>query len=90
VLCASLPNAGCSPWSTAVGARQAERTLRAAEQAHADERAVYELTLSKLYLAKAREEAGEAHYAVAQRFLQRSEQNARKALWRAENDGATR
>jgi hypothetical protein len=81
---------GCSPWSAAVGARDAERALRAAEQAQAGQYAVYELTLSKLYLAKAREEAAEAHYALALRLLRQSEQNSHKALRRAETHGVPR
>ena len=87
-LAALLPSMGCSPWATAVGAQRAERWVRAAEQAQAEQSAVYELTLSRLYLSKAREEAGEAHYAFARRLLERAEQNARKAVALAESRGA--
>lgn len=65
--------------------RDAETSVREAEQARAGTRATYELTLAKLYLDKAREEAAEAQYAVARRYLERSEQNARRALVRAES-----
>lgn len=82
-----LPSMGCSPWAAAVRTQRAERWVRAAEQAKADEAAVYELTLSRLYLSKAREEAGEAHYAFALRLLERAEQNARKAVALAERRG---
>lgn len=74
----------CSPWAAARGARDAERSVRAAEQAGADSHASYELTLSKLYLAKAREEAGEAHYAIARTWLKHARKNAQKALALAE------
>ena len=85
-----LPSMGCSPWATAVRAQRAERWVRAAEQAKAEQTAIYELTLSRLYLSKAREEAGEAHYAFARRLLERAEQNARMAVKLAESRGAPR
>ena len=75
---------GCSPWAAARGARDAERAVQAAEQARADEHAPYELTLAKLYLSKAREEAAEAHYAAALKWIAQSNHHARGALARAE------
>jgi len=86
VLCSSLALAcaACSPWSAAVGARDAQLALQEAERARAGELALYELTLARLYLEKAREEASEAHYALALRLLQRSEESAHAALTRAE------
>jgi hypothetical protein len=40
------------------------------------DKAPYELWLSRLYLAKAREEAGQAHYALARELLGTAQQNA--------------
>jgi hypothetical protein len=86
LLCSTLALAcaACSPWSAAVGARDAQLALQEAERARAGEHAVYEYALAKLYLEKAREEAAEAHYAVALQLLQRSRDNAHAALLRAE------
>lgn len=66
----------CSPASYALQARSAEQALRAAEQTAAELTAPYELVSARLYLEKAREEAGQAHYAVARRLLASAEQNA--------------
>lgn len=69
--------AACSPASYAIRQRAAERSLAAAETTQAvSEKAPYELWLSRLYLAKAREEAGQAHYALARELLATSQQNA--------------
>jgi hypothetical protein len=69
--------AACSPASYAVEARSAERALAAAEVTPAAiEKAPYELWLARLYLAKAREESSEAHYAVARELLASARQNA--------------
>ena len=87
VLAAAFALAGCSPWAAARGARDAERAVHAAEQARADEHAPYELTLAKLYLSKAREEAAEAHYAAALKWIAQSSHHARGALVRAERGG---
>lgn len=69
--------AACSPASYAVRQRAAERALAGAESTEAvSEKAPYELWLSRLYLTKAREEAGQAHYALARELLATSHQNA--------------
>ena len=90
VFAAAITCAGCSPWAAARGARDAERAVHAAEQARADEHAPYELTLAKLYLSKAREEAAEAHYAAALKWIAQSNHHARGALVRAERGGVVR
>lgn len=79
-----LAATACSPWSAAVEARVAQHALRVAEQTGARELAAYEYTLARLYLDKAREEAGEAHYAFALKLLQRSQRSAHKARTVAE------
>jgi hypothetical protein len=69
--------AACSPASYAVRQRAAERALIAAEGADAVvDKAPYELWLARLYLVKAREEAGQAHYALARQLLATAQQNA--------------
>jgi hypothetical protein len=69
--------AACSPASYAVEARSAERALAAAEVTPAaSDKAPYELWLARLYLAKAREESSQAHYAVARELLVSARHNA--------------
>jgi hypothetical protein len=59
--------------------REASRALAQAEQAEARTHALYELTTSRLYLAKAREAASEAHYALALDLAERSTESSQRA-----------
>jgi hypothetical protein len=69
--------AACSPASYAVRQRSAERALAAAEVTDGvSDKAPYELWRARLYLTKAREEAGQAHYALARELLATAQQNA--------------
>jgi len=90
-LCGAALLMGCSPIAYAQRARSAERAVAAAEQAEAAKLAPYELTLAKVYLEKAREESGEAHYALSLTLLGRAEQDANRArlLAGARATGAT-
>lgn len=74
---ALLPS--CSPSLFALRERRAGQALTSAEADRASERAPYELTLSRLYLAKARELASEAHYALALTLAERSTESALRA-----------
>lgn len=76
---------GCGSASYALRARSAEHALQDVEQA-ALSKAPYELTLARLYLDKAREEASEAHYALALDLATRAEQNANRARVLAATD----
>jgi hypothetical protein len=75
---------GCSPITYARRAAVTERAVRAAEHAEAVRLAPYELTLAKVYLDKAREESGQAHYALSLDLLRRAEQSAKRARVLAE------
>jgi hypothetical protein len=70
---------GCSPSQFVVREHEATRALHEAEAVQARTLARYELTLSRLYLAKAREAASEAHYALALDLAARSTDRARAA-----------
>jgi hypothetical protein len=84
---------GCGPSLFALREHEASRALAQAEQVPSRSLARYELTLSRLYLAKAREAAGEAHYRLALDLAARSTGNARRArtlaLARATPSGVT-
>ena len=56
---------GCGPLTATSVIDDAESALVRARAADADRFAPYEATLADLYLAKAREEQGHAHYADA-------------------------
>lgn len=75
----SLVCQGCTSTTFLVRSRAAERALAEAEVAQSARHASYELILARLYLEKAREEAGEAHYASALDLADRAAQSARRA-----------
>lgn len=75
-LCLGLACPGCSPTSVALQMRKAEQALAAADDTLAKNHARYELILARLYLEKAREEAGQAHYAWVEQLLASSEHHA--------------
>jgi hypothetical protein len=76
LLALSVGTAACSPATYARRARAVEQALGAATETSAETSAPYELVSARLYLEKAREEAGQAHYAMARQLLAVAEQNA--------------
>ncbi|HEX5657280.1 MAG TPA: hypothetical protein VFX59_08795 [Polyangiales bacterium] len=70
---------GCSPSQFVLREHQARRALERAEHTEARTLARYELTQSRLFLAKAREAAGEAHYRRALELAERSTESSRRA-----------
>lgn len=78
-LLALLPLAtGCAA-KTTVGLMQAESVVLSAESAGADERAVYEMTLARAYLAKAQEEWADSQYEAADALTARAVEHAERA-----------
>ena len=65
----------------------AERNLHAAARMGAEERAVYEYTLAKEYLWKAKEEVNASDYGSAEQLCKKSIEYAALALERADDKG---
>ncbi|MCB9780484.1 MAG: DUF4398 domain-containing protein [Alphaproteobacteria bacterium] len=78
-LLALLPLAtGCAAKTTS-GLMQAESVVLAAEDAGADQRAVYEMTLARAYLAKAQEEWADSQYEDADLLAAQAVEHAERA-----------
>jgi hypothetical protein len=70
--------AGCSAIVATVECREAERAVAHAIAAKPE--GIYQLTLARAYLEKAREEASEAHYGSAARLAQAAKAKAKAAI----------
>jgi hypothetical protein len=70
---------GCAPAQFVLREREASNALAQVEHTQARSLARYELTLSRLYLAKARELASGAHYKLALELAERSTESSRRA-----------
>jgi hypothetical protein len=71
--------AGCGPVQSTAYLLDAEVQLEAAQTAGADKYAPYEYTGAKLYITKAREEAGYSQYQVAVDFAKKASELATSA-----------
>jgi hypothetical protein len=71
-------SAGCSAGMASMACRRADRALQDASVSVAAAQ-VYELTLARAYLDKAREEASEAHYGVAIELADASQRASQRA-----------
>ena len=85
-------SAGCSASMASVACRRADRALQDASPSAAAAH-VYELTLARAYLDKAREEASEAHYGAAIELADASQRASQRASGssdrlRASSDGS--
>lgn len=72
--------AGCGAIRSTVGIVEAEKALRAAEEAGARETAPYATTLADQLLDKAREEQGYAEYSTSFELAREAEAKANEAL----------
>ena len=72
--------AGCGAIRSTVGIVEAEKALRAAEEAGARETAPYATTLANQLLDKAREEQGYAEYSTSFELAREAEAKANEAL----------
>lgn len=79
VVLGSASASGCSAGQFVLRERAASRALAAAEQTDARRLARYELVQARLYLAKAHEAAGEAHYQLALDWAGRSTESSVRA-----------
>ena len=75
--------AGCGPVKSTAYLLDAEVQLEAARTAGADKYAPYEYTGAKLYITKAREEAGYSQYQVAVDFAKKASDLATSAKEKA-------
>ncbi len=75
--------AGCGPIEATAVINDAEVALSGARTARAYDHAPYEYTTAELYLEKAREERGYAHYGRAIKYGRKSAQSAREAQARS-------
>ncbi len=83
VLALALPLLGCGPIGSAVVISDAEQAVAQAHAADGDKLAIYETTSADLYLQKAREESGRAHYDAASEFAKKSAELAESASQKA-------
>ena len=74
---------GCAAGRASYFLVDATRAYKDAVDAGAVERAPYEITLAKEYLAKAREEDGYSDYGAAERLSKRSIEASQRAVVRA-------
>jgi hypothetical protein len=70
---------GCGPIEAMAVINDAEVALSGARAARGYDFAPYEYTTAELYLEKAREERGFAHFGVAIRYARKAAQSAREA-----------
>lgn len=70
---------GCSAITATIECREAERALKHAPSLANDPANLYQLTLARAYLDKAREEAAEAHYGEARLLAQAAKGATRRA-----------
>lgn len=91
VLSCALLSGGCSAISATLACRQAERAVRQGAVATPDgtPRGVYQLTLARAYLEKAREEAAEAHYGSASKLAEAARLASARASSQASAQGRT-
>lgn len=85
--CLLAASSACSAiWAT-LECRRAERELARTPSVASDAANVYQLTLARAYLDKAREEAAEAHYGTARdlaRAAKQATESARRSKGRSE------
>jgi hypothetical protein len=77
----------CSAIAATVECREAERAVTQAVAA--DPAGIYQLTLARAYVEKAREEASEAHYGSATRLAQAAKAASARASASASTQGAS-
>jgi len=79
IFLAALPLAGCGAARSVYYLWDAQKDLKVAQDAEASEKAVYEYTLAREYLMKAREEAGYTDYSAAEKLARKSSDWSAKA-----------
>ena len=84
IFLATLPLTGCGAARSVYYLWDAQKDLLNAQEAQAPEKAVYEYTLAREYLMKAREEAGYSDYAASESLAQKSSDWSSKAAEVAE------
>lgn len=82
-----LAASGCTAVKAGYAIQDAQRSLRTAVDAHADQRAIYEMTLAEQYLIKAREEDGYSDFGAADKLARKAKEAAANAVKIAEEGG---
>ncbi len=83
ILAIALLQTACGPIRSTTGVVDARTAIRAAEEVNADSVALYEMTLAREYLSKAREEMGYNDYYVAEQLCLKAVEHATAAREKA-------